>query len=154
MKVSLNYMVLIVAALILLSCHATETEIDREEMHSEIKQTIAGKWRVFFDAWVGGDGAACAGYFCEDGIHFRPGANIDRGREAIGETFSQILASYRVEFCNQTTFEIEVCDSIIVEYGTYEQKWAQSEEVTRGGYFAVWRRCGPDSIGISRLIFN
>ncbi|MFC1799397.1 DUF4440 domain-containing protein [Candidatus Eisenbacteria bacterium] len=154
MKVSLRYSVLFLAAVTLLSCQTPETEVDQEAMHSDLKQEIASQWRLFFDAWVEGDGTKCASFFCEDGMHFRPGAEIDTGREEIGGTFSAILSSYKVEYCNQTTLEIEVCANNIIEYGVYEQKWAQSDQVTKGGYFAVWKDCEKDSLKISRLIFN
>jgi hypothetical protein len=137
-----------------LSCQTPESEVDQEAMRSKLKQEIAGQWRLFFDAWVEGDGARCAGFFCEDGMHFRPQATIDTGRTEIGKTFTEILSSYKVEYCNQTTLGIDLCSDLIIEYGTYEQKWAVSEEATQGGYFAVWKRCGQDSIGIYRLIFN
>ena len=65
-----------------------------------------------------------------------------------------MLSAFKVEYCHQTTVEIEMFENTIIEYGTYEQKWELADDIMKGSYIAVWKKTDQDSIRISRLIFN
>jgi ketosteroid isomerase-like protein len=118
-----------------------------------MQQRIEQNWRLFFDAWVQGDATRCADFFCEDAIHLRPAAGIDRGKAQIQATFSRMLANFQVEYCRQTCIEVIDQGALILECGTYEQKWRHQERAMSGGYIAVWQR-NVDKLEIKWLIFN
>lgn len=151
MKIFLN---LIIVFLILSSCTKPISEEQSADLHMNTKNEISENWKLFFDAWVNGNADQSAAFFTNDGIHFRPSAYIDTGRTNIENVFSQILSSNKVEYCNQTTLEIEFLADKIIEYGTYQQKWAHVDFVVNGSYFAVWKREETEELKIHRLIFN
>ena len=154
MKILKRFYIPIIIVVFISSCQNPASEISGDFDPSELKKEIAKEWVQFFDAWVNGDAEGSAKFFSEDGIHFRPGAAIDTGRVKIKETFSRMLSTYKVEYCHQTTLDIEIFDNTIIEYGTYEQKWSYTDKIMKGNYMAIWERFDQDSIKISRLIFN
>ena len=154
MKILKRFYIPIIIVVFISSCQNPASEISGDFDPSELKKEIAKEWVQFFDAWVNGDAKKSATFFKEDGIHFRPGAAIDSGRINIEETFSKMLSAFKVEYCYQTTLDIEIFDNTIIEYGTYVQKWANTNNIMKGSYIAVWEKTDRDGIKISRLIFN
>ncbi len=117
-------------------------------------RAIEKRWDAFFFAWVAGDAQACATFFSEDGIHFRPGGLLDKGREEIRGALASVLATFQIEYVRQTTLAYERCGDQIVEYGLYTQKWRQADREMTGGYFAVWTIGDGGILLLHRLIFN
>lgn len=115
---------------------------------------IEKNWEIFFTAWKNGNPEKCADFFTENGLHFRPGASIDTGKVIIQKAFTQILNTFKIDFCNQKTLEIEAINNKVLEYGTYQQKWNHQEDTMQGSYFAVWKENKGSLLKLDRLIFN
>lgn len=155
MKMFITCVYLSLVSLLVTSGNTVASEqIEQEDVHAKIKSEISKQWDDFFDAWINGDAKKSAGFFTENGMHFRPGAAIDTGKRRIEEVFSMVLSTSNVEYCTQKTLEINVFGDTIIEYGVYKQKWLESPEIMNGGYFAVWKRNEQKSVKLHRLIFN
>lgn len=154
MKMLTTYFNLTLISFLIFSGTAVASEVEQREIYREVNAEISRQWSEFFGAWVNGDAKKSAGFFTENGMHFRPGAAIDKGRARIEEVFSMMLSTSKVEYCTQDTLEIEVIGDTVIEYGVYAQKWLQSEEEMKGGYFAIWKGYEQNNIKLHRLLFN
>jgi uncharacterized protein (TIGR02246 family) len=139
----------LLCALALAACDSSQREagLAAPEDAARVRATIERR-NADLARWIAaGQQDSVASVFAEDAVQMPPDAPRMVGREAIRQTWVQLMSAgtWRFEF---DTEEVVVSGPVSVERGAYTLDFAPGQSAppalgpmrTRGGYLAYWRR--------------
>lgn len=117
------------------------------------REAIAEAYKAFEEAFYKGEADTISRMYTEDAELLIPEAPIVRGREAIGQVWTNILGSggntVRVD-----VREVEESGDWAFDIGTFEASAPNGSVLNAGKYVVIWKRQSTGERKIHRDIFN
>jgi uncharacterized protein (TIGR02246 family) len=119
---------------------------------ANIREAIVAADERFVAAFNGGDAAAVAAFYTEQGQLLPPNAEPMTGKQAI-QAFWQGAMDMGIASAQIELGEVEQHDDTAIEVGTYMLHAQGGEELDAGKYIVIWKRVGGEW-KLHRDIFN
>jgi uncharacterized protein (TIGR02246 family) len=119
---------------------------------ANIREAIVAADERFVAAFNGGDAAAVAAFYTEQGQLLPPNAEPMTGKQAI-QAFWQGAMDMGIASAQIELGEVEQHDDTAIEVGTYMLHAQGGEELDAGTYIVIWKRVGGEW-KLHRDIFN
>ena len=130
-----NRFVLVIMVSLLLITACTEPPVDLTKIRPEIEKAN----QAFMDAFNGGDAAAMAALYTEDGQLLPPNAPVITGQEGI-QNFWQMVMDMGIKTAKLETVELFGCSDEITEIGNYSLGDGSGAELDNGKYIVIWAK--------------
>ena len=108
------------------------------ETASTIREEIRSANKNFEQNFANGDSQGMATLYTSDGSLLPPGAEIQKGANAIA-AFWQMVMDMGIKGARLETLEVEQQGETAIEVGQYELSGADGNRMDQGKYIVIWK---------------
>ena len=106
---------------------------------SDVLEEIRSANQNFEKNFASGDAQGIASLYTSDGIVLPPGAETQKGIDAI-QNFWQVVMDMGIKGAHLETLEVDQEGETAIEMGQYELSDAEGQRMDQGKYIVIWKR--------------